>query len=360
MIKDLVNNIQAKYERYFSPVALLAGFAWDNITLKRIDLWFENLVMIGYLTVAFSSILVINAVETGNNRGRASMKIASWLTFLLQFAFGGLFSAFFIFYFRSSSVAASWPFLIILLALLVGNELFKKRYQRLTFQMSVFFMALFSYSAFALPILLGDLGARVFVLSGLASLLLIGMLCFIIYFVIPLKFKESRHWIWLSIGSIYLIFNVMYFLNITPPIPLSLKEGALVHSLERMKDGYLVTYEAAPWYKAERTSGVFHWRRGQAVYYFSAVFAPTRIKTDIFHRWSFKNEHSGKWEVRSTLRFPITGGRGGGYRGYTLKQNLEPGSWRVDVINERGQVLGRKKFRIVEAVDRPDLKSEVF
>ena len=40
------------------------------------------------------------------------------------------------------------------------------------------------------------------------------------------------------------------------------------------------------------------------------------------------------------LGFKITGGREGGYRGYTYKRHMQPGEWKIDVKTKEGLVLG--------------------
>ena len=44
----------------------------------------------------------------------------------------------------------------------------------------------------------------------------------------------------------------------------------------------------------------------------------------------------------------IAGGRDKGYRGYTFKQRVMPGEWRVDVETAEGRVIGRVSFRVEE------------
>jgi len=46
------------------------------------------------------------------------------------------------------------------------------------------------------------------------------------------------------------------------------------------------------------------------------------------------------------ISFPLRGGRDEGYRGYSLKQNIFSGSWRVSVLAEDGRVISRKDFVI--------------
>ena len=44
----------------------------------------------------------------------------------------------------------------------------------------------------------------------------------------------------------------------------------------------------------------------------------------------------------------ISGGREGGYRGYTIKQRVMPGDWRVDAETAEGRIIGRVSFRVEE------------
>ena len=372
---DKAKKFYVKYEHRITPVAFFVGFMWDNLTLRRIDLLYENFVLLWDLFVVGLSIVVIHAYEAGYLRGkervnearpisvggRIAQKLVPFVPILMQFAFGGLFSAFLVFYSRSSSVLASWPFLLFLLMLFVGNELFRKRYAKLTFQISFFFIALFSYAVFALPILIGKMGPGVFLLSGALSLLVIALFTFALFRIVPSKMRQNRRALLLTIGGMYGMFHILYFANIIPPIPLSIKESGIYHSVERIGDEryiYKVSFEPAPWYLfSQDSSGTFHWTEGERIYSYSAVFAPTKIDTIIFHRWSRFDEVKDDWVETSYLRFPIAGGRAGGYRGYTYKNNIQPGKWRVDVITERGQILGRRTFKVVEASSPPELKT---
>ena len=358
MVSHSIKRFYNKYERYISPIALLSGFIWDNLTLKRIDLLYENLVLISYLLVAGLSIFLLQFYYTSRLKSRLFEKVVFVIPFALQFAFGGLFSAFVIFYFKSASIIASWPFLLVLLFLLIGNELFRERYSRLIFQMSIYFVALLSYSIFALPILINKMSSGIFLLSGVISLILISLFVSLLFRIMPDKIKQSYKYLAVSIGGIYLIFNIFYFTNLIPPIPLSLKDNGIYHHIKRTADNrYLVQYEPAPWYLFFKNfNPVFHQSAGEPVYCFSAVFAPTEFNTVIFHRWSYFDKAADKWVETDRLRFDIFGGRDGGYRGYSFKKNTRSGKWRVDIITERGQILGRTKFKIVEVDSSPQLK----
>lgn len=364
-----------KYERYVSPLALFIGFIVDNLTLRRIDLWAENLMILSYLFVAGLSILILNFYDDKREPkvsrpywkprhswlSRASDKFANFLPFILQFVFGGLFSAFVVFYSRSASLLTSWPFLIFLAALLIGNEFFRQKYySRLVFQINVYFIAIFSYSVSIIPVIVKEIGTMVFIASGFVSIILIGSFIFLMRKFLPIRIGQSRNLIIASVGGLYVFFNILYFVNIIPPIPLALKESGIYHDIFKQGNDYIVQLEPAPWYRFfDDFSSVFHWQPGKPVYSFSAVFAPTAIKTKIFHRWLYFDEARAEWLEQSKQGFSIIGGRDGGYRGYTIKKQAMPGKWRVDVITEEGQILGKIKFKIVEASEAPKLQREI-
>ena len=344
------------YEHYLSPVALVAGFIFDNLTLTRIDLWIDNLVILVYLSVALTAISFLSVYDSGRLKHRYFFRLSEILPFVLQFVLGGLFSVFTVFYSRSGSVWSSWPFLFILVFFLIGNELFRERYLRFTFRLGVYYVALFSYSVFAVPILLHDIGVTAFLIAGLASLLVFGLVIMLLYWLVRQSVIVSWRFVLAVTVVIYLVFQVMYFTNLIPPVPLSLKENGIYHQVRRSGSGYRVSYEKAPWYQFwQNYSPVFHWQPGTPVFAYSSVFAPTNIATEIYHRWSYFDEDTKRWTQDSLLSFPITGGRDGGYRGYSYKYGVRPGRWRVEVVTGRGQVLGRMDFTLVQSDEAPEL-----
>jgi hypothetical protein len=336
-----------KYERYLSPVAMAFGFIVDNFTLQRIDLWIENVIIITYFFIATSAIFYINLFNKKLYKHKFLVRLNFILPFVLQFAFGGLFSAFMVFYSRSSTLYVSWPFLLILFSLLIGNELFREKYQRLTFHIGVLYLALFAYSVFALPVLLGRIDIEIFLASGGLSLLLIAIIILMLNRLDHQTVKENKSHLLSSILLIYFSFNVLYFANLIPPIPLAMKAGGVYHSVNRLNGNYKLTYEKPEWYEFWReTASAYHHRQGERVYIFSSIFAPTKFKQKIYHQWYF---HDGReWIKKDRLGFSITGGRDNGYRGYSYKSSVQAGKWRVDVITNRGQVLGRVKFLVEE------------
>jgi len=360
-MRDFFHQIEEWYhrhERFLSSGALLLGFVIDNFTLTRVDLLFDNVILLSYLVIAFVGIVVFNLIDIGRLRGRFFEKIAPLFPLLAQFAFGGLFSGYFIFYGRSASVLSSWIFVLIIAAFLIGNERFKKQYLRFRFQMIIFFVALFSFTIFSIPTLIGSIGPHIFILSSVVSIFVMSVLLWGLSKLMPEKIETTRNTLIAGISGVCILFNVLYFSNAIPPLPLSLKDIGVYHHVERISDGYVVRYEDAPWYRFYRDyDTTFHLVPGESVFVFSSVFAPTRLETKILHEWQYFNERTGTWITADTFAFPIVGGRDGGYRGYSKKASVSGGKWRVNVVTEHGNTVGRIIFTI-KGVTEPVLLSE--
>ncbi len=345
-------------ERKISMFAFVFGFIWDNLTLTRVDRLFDNLVLTGYLLIAFVAICLINGHNALRLQGTLWKRGAAFAQFLLPFAFGGLFSGFLIFYSRSGEVFASLPFLLILTLLFLGSEFFQQHYQRFIFQMTIFFVTLFSYAALIIPVLSGRIGGFIFVVSGVIALLIFLLALRGVAVFAKEEVEKSRYSLYAVVTIVLITFNFLYFNNMIPPIPLSLKEIGIYHDIERTRAGeYRLSYEKAPWYAfGKKTGAVFHRVGDEPVLAFSSVFAPTRLDTDVLHRWSYYDEVRKEWVSSTVVGFPISGGRSEGYRGYSIKQGVFPGKWRVDVETLRGQIIGRFTFKVVDAPKAPPLK----
>ncbi len=354
-------NFLKQNARHVSTIAFICGFISDTLTLRRVDLWVENAVLTGYLLLAAICIIAGNAKKSRLVTQDQNQEPKKWSLSLIimQFSFGGLFSAFFIFYSRSASLILSWPFLLILLLLLVGNELAKSHYSRLTLQISMFFFASFSYAIFLLPIVVHAINDAVFILSGLTSILILALILFLLSWKAPERYLQSRRAIMMSAACIYVSLNILYFMNVIPPIPLALKDIGIYHSIVREENGnYAVQKENVSWYNIPpRLYPVFLRFENEPVYVYSAVFAPIKLEITILHEWSYFDETIEEWRVASVISFPIEGGRDGGYRGYSLKENLKksvrPEQWRVDVKTDKGKILGRISFTIIDVPTPP-------
>ena len=343
-IKDWVK----RHERHVSSMLLISGFVIDNLTLRRIDLLFENLILLFYLVVSSASIVVYNLHKGRAISGRFLEKYDFLLPLVIQFTFGGLFSGFIVFYSRSAALFTSWPFLFILAAILIAGELLRDFYKRLDYQLTVLSVSIFSFLIFYVPILTGTMSEKMFLVSGVSSLFVFYIIYRILFSSVPHIFSEYNQWknIWIKVLGLFLLINSLYFTNILPPIPLSLKDGGVYHLVTRTTEGYTLIGEPKGFLDRFRFRDTIHVAPGTPVYAFSSVFAPTDLQVPIVHVWQQYNEGTKKWITVSTIDFPITGGSDGGYRGYSYKKNVSPGKWRVSVNTPRGQIIGRIQFEI--------------
>jgi hypothetical protein len=347
-----------RYERLISSFSLVGGFIFDIFALKRIDLFWENLWVGAHLGVAALGIILINLHE--NRKGKHSAKTHRFIHFLLiiaiQFAFGGLLSTFLVFYFRSGTFSASWPFLLVLALVFVFNELLKHHYTRLVFQTSVLFISIYSFAIFIVPVVFHEIGPGIFILSGIFSLVIILLFIFCLKRISKEGFRKSRRLLFLAVFSITVLINVLYFTNLIPPIPLSLKDAGVYHSIVRNSDGnYTVTMEKQGLWDFFIPYEPFHAISGQSVYVFSSIFSPTNLNTQVVHEWQHYDATSTKWTTVNRTQLSIIGGRDGGFRTYSIRTVNMPGRWRVDVKTLQGQLIGRIKFEVINVDTTPNL-----
>ncbi|MDQ5971178.1 MAG: hypothetical protein QG566_124 [Patescibacteria group bacterium] len=345
-MKHKINNLKnwiKRNNKILMPLSLVLGFVIDYITLNRVDRAFENIVFTSYLFFAIVGIFIFNYLRGKEIKNKFLEKVYIFSPYVIQFMFGGLFSGFAVFYYRSGSLASSWFFIFLLLVLMLGNDIFKKHYENFVLQITIFFTGLFFYYIFAVPVILNAINVKTFLISGFASMLSISVILYMFsYFLIEVK-NSSRNLI-VSIVLVYIFVNGLYFANLIPPIPLSLKRGEAYNAIYKLPDGYHVVGEKEKGFL--NFNKVVNIREGDPVYAYSAVFSPTDINTNIMHDWQYYNPEIKKWESITEISFPISGGNLNGYRGYSYKTSLKEGKWRVRVETMRGQVIGTIGFEV--------------
>jgi hypothetical protein len=350
------------YERYVSPVSLVAGFISDNlILLKRVDLWTTDALFLFYLALSGTGIVLINGLETGRIKKKFLIDAAPVIPIIVQFAFGGLFSGFLSLYSRSAGYAASWIFVALVAALLLGNERFARFYVRPAVQISILFTSLFAFLIFFLPVVFHQIGPWMFAASGISALLLIALFLALLIRLVSAVKKQltacAR-----AIAVIYLAFNLLYFTGSIPPLPLSLKDAGVYHDVTHdvAAGTYTVTGEPQPWYDSIYPFYItFHELPGQSVFVYTSIFAPSGLSAQVLHEWQYNDPASGTWKTEATIEYSIQGGRDGGYEGYSELLNPAPGKWRVNVITQYGELIGRVSFTVVDATSSESYITDV-
>lgn len=321
----------------------------DNlILLRRVDVWTSNALLLFYLFLAGFGIVLLNGVEEGRFKHPWLLYGAPALPVIQQFAFGGLFSAFVSLYSRSAAFYGTWLFVAVLACLMVGNERFRKLYMRFSFQIAIYFLALYLFLIFFLPIVFHQMGDMLFVASGVLAIVFVAILLYILSHISPAIERKERTRSARSVALIWLTVTVLYFTNLIPPLPLALKDAGVYHHISKLADGtYELVGESRGWLESFfPVPMTFHKTPGENVYVYTAVFAPTGLSTPITYEW--QHYENGGWKTKSTFRYSINGGRDGGYRAYSLSSNPKAGSWRVNVLTPAGLVIGRVSFTVVE------------
>ncbi len=214
-------------------------------------------------------------------------------------------------------------------------------------QIGVYFFALFSYFNLAIPYIFKNLSFFMFLFSGFFSLVFLTGLVKIFELKVP-EIKEEKKNLKIAVGSVFILMNFFYFTNLIPPIPLSIKDVGVYHSIERVGDNYsVVGEECQRWDRCIITGREVHISTiTQRIYFYSAVYSPPQMDMNIVHHWEIYDPENGEWLTEAEIPFEITGGRDIGFRWYSY-YTAYPGLWRVSVKTERGQVVGRKSFEII-------------
>ncbi len=338
-----------KHQKYAPLIFFIGGFTFDSLTLGRIDRLYDLIVLCLYMTLLTVTLYLYNLADDGKWKNTMIERYEEYFPLAIQFFFGGLSSAFVLYFLRSVSLSKTISFFIILVALLLANEFLKKRISNKYLQFSVYFFVSFTFFTFITPVFIKVMNTNVFIFSGLVSLVFTLILIIVIYSISPSTRAEIR--LVKIIGIVFIMYttiNLFYFFNLIPPVPLALENGIVAYNITVEDDNYLVTYETDEWYVFWREHRLkFIYTPGEKVYVFTSIFAPTDIEKLIFHRWKWHNDDTGKWEIVEDIGYDIAGGRDAGYRGYTFKNNTKPGLWKVEVITEEELIIGIIDFEIV-------------
>ncbi|MBI4713738.1 DUF2914 domain-containing protein [Candidatus Uhrbacteria bacterium] len=348
---EKLKRLYVKYERVLLPGTLLFGVAVDFVTFRSIQIQTAFLILAVHILVVG---IAITLLHIANRSGKIISYLCLLAPLIFQFSLGALLSASLIFYWFSGSFSVSWPILIIIAFLMLSNEVFRSYYLKPIVHMSVFYFVLFSVFSVIFSYVFNSLGPFFFVAAGLMSL---GF--FLLYVTALSKFFDSVRQIGKSIASsallIFVLMNGLYFFNLIPPIPLSIREAGVYHNIVRSGGEYQLKDEERSFIERLLPVQTVHINNGDRVFVFTSIFAPAELNTTIVHNWQFYDEQKRKWIDKDRLSFLVNGGREAGYRGYSMKKTVTDGMWRVDVETKRGQVLGRVRFRIETVAELPDL-----
>jgi hypothetical protein len=340
--------------RLYPVIAFLGGFAWDALTIGQrvrvLDLWRLG----GFLLGACILVPWLAHRDTKKRMApvsgiglRGSLADLVWQApnLLLQFFFGGIFSALFIFYFKSSGHVGTWLSTAALGGLLVGNEFAGRRYGR-HFTLSWLLLALNAilFFNFALPHVVGSLNPWWFYVSTGTGILL-AHLVWRLSPGHPGRILPA----WVLAMALLLAWN----LDLIAPVPLVKQALAVGHEFAQDDGRILLQVEQAPsWQFWRDQSPVAHVAEGEKLYGVSAVYAPLGVNASLEHRWEVRD--AGGWRVVYRRAFESTGGRERGFRGYSWVLNPQPGEWRFIVATQDGRTIGTFRLSVERGATSPE------
>lgn len=349
-----------QHEKYAGLAIFGIGFIWDSFTMTRVDNMVDNVILLFYFIVIGTMIILTLHRQCGRPPAGFLLKLEPHFLWAMQFCYGGLFSSYVIFYFKSASWTRTQFFFLILVGLWVGNEFLHERLQNTKLLAVLYTFCLLSFLAFFLPVILTEVRTWVFLLAGFLSI----VLSFSVFGLglLPAAGEWRRRMLPLGtcIFATCLGVNVLYFSNLIPPVPLALKSAGIYHYVAKTAEGFSVRYVPPPFYRFwKKSDDPFYFSSGESVYCLTSVFAPRGIRVPVRHVWSHKTDKG--WERTDRIGCGVSGEREGGFRGSTRKSGVSLGEWRVEVETESGQTLGRIDFTIVPSpTPHPELASKMI
>jgi len=337
----------------WTPVGFFfAGFIFDVLVLHRPDTLLQVLHQALYLflltLLLAGAILEDHGLITVPARFARAWKYHAHLT---QFLLGTLLNVYAFFYFKSASLLVSIGFMILVAALLVVNEFVRLPKHQITMKLVLYFLCLTSFWLYVIPMLIGFVGIASFMLAIVVSNGFIWILYKLVgrltekRTVAP-EVKRALQKKMLGAGyGVLISFVIFYFLQVIPPVPLSLKYIGIFHSVTKAEGNYVLRYSRPKWKFWERGAQTFYSRPGDTISAFVRVFAPRGFKDQLYVRWLLRQPRG--WEKVDLIPIPISGGRGDGFRGYTVKSNYQPGEYRVQIETTDGREVGRISLEVI-------------
>ena len=344
------------HERSLSALFMAGGFAFDSWAFGRIDRPVTQAVFIIYLLVAGIAIAVLHRLESYPDGRQPPTRVRAVLIFATQFALGALLSGFCVFYIRSASMITSWPFLLFMAGVFIGNEYLRHYHSRLVFVALLLFFSLYSYAIMLVPVVVGRIGSIPFLLSGAVAVPLFYLYMRALAQLGHERYRGARAQIAAGTAAIVLLINAFYFFKVLPPLPLVLTDAGIYHSAKRAGRDFQVQTEAEPprWQALFGINPVLHIQQGAKLYLYSAIFAPPGLRPPVVHEWQWQ-DGKGNWATQQRVAVPINGGREEGYRFYTVKSAPRAGQWRVNIATDDGRAIGRVRFAVEEQAVPPAL-----
>jgi hypothetical protein len=334
-------------QRLYPLAAFIGGFLWDALTLgqrvKVLDFWRLGGFLLGAaLLIYWLAYRHQRASQAPDPDAPAAcrLRLIRWYApyLLLQFFFGGIFSALFILYVKSAGHLPAWLAAGCLGALLIANEFWRDNYaRRFTLNWSLFALCAILLMNFALPHAAGSLDPRwIYLSTGVGLALAHGL-----YRLAPGRpGRIAPAW------ALALALLLAWHLDMIAPVPLVKRSIGVGQQFSQGDGHYRLQVEAGEkWQFWRDQATTVHLPKGGLLYGVSAVFAPQGVTAPLQHQWLHRHP-SGAWVSAALIRFTASGGRTGGFRGYSYVKDPPPGEWRLIVATQDGHTITTLTFSL--------------
>lgn len=332
-------------ERALSSVLLISGFITDLLTFGLLEL--DTITRVFFIYICIALLATLAAFSASPQVSRATRAVHVVGPLITQFILGSVLSGFLILFTRSAALAVSWPFVALLVLMIVGNEAFRTYRGHLMFQSILIYFCVYAFAIFALPLYVNRLGQDVFLYSTAIALSIFMLFIALLAFISSERMQQTLQPIVGAVLATTGIIVGLYVTGILPPIPLALKEVGIYQQVVREGDVYARMGGHYDEWWDPRPTAVLH-APGTPLYAYTSIFAPGAFSADVVHIWERYDANVQAWVPQSTVAFTLSGGREDGYRGYTIKSNPLPGEWRLLVETLEGQTIGDYEFNVIE------------
>jgi hypothetical protein len=306
----IISYLKAGYH-HIATVLFFVGFIFDSINLPEPGDPLAKYLGIFYIVALAVLLLVREYIVAANTASRFEQKLYSFTTLGIALISGAILSFVFIYYFRSAEILVSWPLFLALGLIIVTNEVVSSHSFRFMLDLGVLMVSLIFFLVFNIPLFVGEQNDTIFVIS----VCLATLLSFIYLYILSFSSEQAKvftHKAYAVAVAVPLIVMMLYFTNLIPAVPLSLKKADVYHNVSRTGNGnYLVAKEVnsekglLSYFKTKS----IHYTEGEGVYFFSAVGAPNELQAPLSHVWEYYDDSTKSWVQSLVISFPLSGGR---------------------------------------------------
>lgn len=332
--------------KHISAILFFIGFGFDYFLLPDSSTTISIVIGLGYLVGLAATIFLRTVFSKVRAEDLYTNKLTTLTTFAIAFFSGSLLSYIFVLYFRSASIATSWPFFIFLAAIIFLNEYSAGREVRLILDLIVLYVTATCACIYIVPTLAGTVNNYSLIIALILSGILSSLFMYALRQVTKAKFISNKRYTFLAL-LVPIFILALYGLDAIPPIPVGTKDVGVYHYVYKNPNG---SYALSSETNDERSKLLF-WKTptytfapNQLMYFYSAVVAPAKLVAPVSHTWEFYDLGSGKWVEKSKVSFPIIGGRTDGYRAYSICPKPVAGKWRVTVSLGDNRIISRTNF----------------